>query len=88
MANNRMFLVNKRTGTRVYLAKYYPSTGWYTDQEDLSAKLNMEFDKADFGHLTEEQRAENRAVKGFGVPHKSPGGMCGAEWEIQYEIYP
>lgn len=25
-----MFLLNKRTGIRAYIAKYYPSTGWYT----------------------------------------------------------
>ena len=32
MANNRMWLVNARTGQRLNLAKYYPSTGWYTNQ--------------------------------------------------------
>lgn len=29
MANNRMYLVDKDTGEKVLLAKYYPSSGWY-----------------------------------------------------------
>lgn len=37
MANNRMWLVNKRTGQRLNLAKYYPSTGWYTNQTKIQA---------------------------------------------------
>jgi hypothetical protein len=28
MANNRMYLRNKRTGAKLLLARYYPSTGW------------------------------------------------------------
>lgn len=33
MANNRLWLVNKRTGDRTLIAKYYPSTGWYVHHE-------------------------------------------------------
>jgi hypothetical protein len=29
MANNRMWLVHKPTGSRILLGKYYPSTKWY-----------------------------------------------------------
>lgn len=36
MANNRMDLVNKRTGQRVSLAKYFPSTGWFTSVDKLA----------------------------------------------------
>ena len=43
MANNRMYLVNKRTGARVFLAKYYPNTGWYTVGE-ISPHLDEAFD--------------------------------------------
>lgn len=39
MANNRMWLKNKRTGAQVLLAKYYPSTGWYPFHDDIHAKL-------------------------------------------------
>lgn len=44
MANNRMYLVNARTGARVYLAKYYPSTGWYcVEPETLAQRLDAAF---------------------------------------------
>jgi hypothetical protein len=45
MANNLMYLANKRTGAKVCLAKYYPSTGWYVHaEESLVAKLEEAFD--------------------------------------------
>lgn len=78
-----MYLVNKRTGARVYIAKYYPSTGWYTVIE--SHELDKAFDEADFGHLTDEQRVENVIHEGLGAPHKSPGGMYADEWTLEYE---
>ena len=40
MANNRMFLVNRKTGAKIYLAKYYPSTGWF-GPKGLSERLNF-----------------------------------------------
>jgi hypothetical protein len=84
MANNRMYLVNKRTATRIYLAKYYPSTGWYAP-EGVEERLSKGFDEADFGHLTEEQLRKNAAHIGFGVPHISRGGMWGNEWKLELE---
>jgi hypothetical protein len=43
MANNRMYLVNKVTKEVIYLAKYYPSTGWYVSS--TIDEINNEFDK-------------------------------------------
>lgn len=84
MANNRMYLLNRRTGTRIYIAKYYPSTGWLPVRGVENRMLNG-FDLVDFGHLTSEQRRENFQHLGLGVPHPSAGGMYGAEWELEYE---
>lgn len=84
MANNRMYLVNRRTGTRIYLAKYYPSTGWYT-RESIRDDLDAGFEEADFGHLTEEMQKANDAHLGLGVPFPSPAGMYGDEWALEYE---
>lgn len=33
MSNNRLFLKNPKTGQKVLLAKYYPSTGWYAKMD-------------------------------------------------------
>ena len=49
MANNRMYLRNKRTEAKVLLAKYYPSTGWYpfhipNEGIDLPDKMSKVFD--------------------------------------------
>jgi hypothetical protein len=84
MANNRMFLVNKRTGTRISLAKYYPSTGWYMTEGMMEA-INQKFDDADFGHLTPEAREANNLKPGFGPPH-SMGGMFADEWVLEYGV--
>lgn len=85
MANNRMFLVNRKTGARIMLAKYYPSTGWYA-YDGLTDKVNEVFHKHDFGHLNEIQEAANAAHQGFGVPYPSEGGMYGdTDWYIDYE---
>lgn len=29
MANNRLWIKDKKTGDKIMLAKYYPSGGWY-----------------------------------------------------------
>lgn len=85
MANNRMYLKNTRTGQKVYLAKYYPSTGWYVvAEESLNDRLALAFDEADFGYLGPEERAAKRAQPKFGPPY-SAGGMYGAEWAIEFE---
>ncbi len=44
MANNRMFLVNKRTGARVFLAKYYPGTGWYSAGSHVHEAIDAAFE--------------------------------------------
>lgn len=45
MANNRMYLKNKRTGAQVLLAKYYPSTGWYVFHDDIRVRMDDLFDR-------------------------------------------
>jgi hypothetical protein len=42
VANNRLFLKNPKTGERVLLAKYYPSTGWYTVIHNTTAQKQMD----------------------------------------------
>jgi hypothetical protein len=48
MANNRLFLRCKRSGLKVLIAKYYPSTGWYVFHKGLSRKLDEMFHEDDF----------------------------------------
>jgi hypothetical protein len=83
-----MFLANKRTGARIMLAKYYPSTGWYTSDKGLLKRLDEAFDAADFGHLTQDQRTENSEHVGLGAPHISYGQTYGEEWVLEYETEP
>lgn len=45
MANNRMYLVNERLGIRVFIGKYYPSTGWQVRNEELEKELDEAFSK-------------------------------------------
>ncbi len=42
MANNRLYLKDKKTGSRILLCEYYPNTGWYFfhDQEKLDDWLD------------------------------------------------
>lgn len=64
MANNRMYLVNKKTGHRITIAKYYPSTGWYVFHDDLHAQLDAEFsghsEVSDVGNMDWELEYEMR----------------------------
>lgn len=88
MANNRMYLVNRKTGAKIYLAKYYPSTGWYSG-EGLTERLNDGFNKSDFGHLTPEDQVAKDAQPEFGAPYANYDKahlMWGDQWEIEYEI--
>jgi hypothetical protein len=81
-----MYLHNKRTGHKVYLAKYYPSTGWYTVGNDLVGDLNDAFRSADFGHLSPEDQAKNMAKFSFGPPYSAAENvMLGDEWELTYD---
>lgn len=91
MANNRMYLFNTRTKQSVYLAKYYPSTGWYLNCKggEVEETMSNAFHQADFGELTPEQEAANARHVGFGVPFPSDSREVeGAEWEIRYEYHP
>jgi hypothetical protein len=45
MANNRLYLVNKRLNERVFIGKYYPSTGWEIYHADFHQRLQAAFDK-------------------------------------------
>jgi hypothetical protein len=85
VANNRMYLKNTRTGERAYIAKYYPSLGWYPP-EDLAAQLMDFFERQDFGHLSEEDLMTVHRL-GFqsGPKLKSAGGMYGAEYVLEME---
>lgn len=62
MANNRLYLKCKRTGEKVFLAKYYPSTGWYVSNDELVKNLDEMFerDRADlnFDGLSHELEYE------------------------------
>jgi len=88
MANNRMYLFNTRTKQQVYIAKYYPSTGWYFTG-DAQQALADAFHKADFGDLTDEQEKANAAHEGFGVPFPAVNSeLEGAEWEVRYDWHP
>lgn len=89
MANNRMYLKNTRTGKRIYLAKYYPSTGWYP-VIDSKEDLEFKFDEAEFAHLIPQQRDARSAHlirfwKETPDEFISPGGMYGKEWVLEYE---
>ena len=68
MANNRMYLVCKRCDpgpteaalmpSRFYLAKYYPSTGWFNyGESDYAEKMNAFFET--------HRHAEGEAVQGY-----------------------
>jgi len=81
MANNLMYLVNKRTGTRIIIAKFYPSTGWYT-AEAIKKTLDAAFDESDFGHLTDQERREKEYQVGFGPPYAFD--PIGDEWTLEY----
>ena len=72
MANNIMWLVNRRTGSRFALAKYYPSTGWYVI--GTLKEINKAFDAEDFP-----------ASDGGNRPAHSVAGLLGDEWDVQFE---
>lgn len=95
MANNRMYLVNGRTGARIQIAKFNPSTGWYLSTD--SNTIHAAFHQADYGehpeHPSEEQVGE-AALSTPGpllpgerdVPYQAFGGNVGdTSWRIEYE---
>lgn len=80
VANNRMFLVHPESGEKIYLAKYYPSTGWYVDTS-IEA-INKAFNRSDFG-------SDDWPNGEQGKPKQTAaGGLCGTVWKIEYEAEP
>lgn len=73
MANNRMWLINKRLDKKVLLAKFYPESGWYSSNEwtnengqsILLEKLNS----------TLEDKASESSMYGI------------TDWELKYEFF-
>ena len=80
MANNRMYLINKRTGEEVFIGRYYPEPGWYVfDPETLSQKIDEAFHKVDFGEISFDEAQRKRL--------SASGGLFGdRSWMIKYEI--
>lgn len=84
MANNLMYLVNRKNGASIYIGKYYPSTGWIVSK-DIKEDMAHGFFEGDFGHLTQDQLLENEKTEGFENPHKSSGGIGGDDWFLKYD---
>jgi hypothetical protein len=82
-----MYIVNKKTGTKIYLAKYYPSLGWYVPEAVSIDGINKQFDDSDFGHLSSEERYLKAMQPGFGPPYAN-GDQFGCDWHIEYEYGP
>jgi len=83
MANNRMYLVHGKTGNKIMLAKYYPTTGWYVKNEGLAGDLNKFFNRADFG----KDEWPNSPDPSKPTEQFSSGGMWGhGDWKIELEI--
>ena len=77
-----MYLRNKRTGRTVYLAKFYPSLGWFRP-DSYHKSLNLEFSEAEFS-LEELVEFYDRGL-GSGPPYSGGTPENGAEWELVYE---
>lgn len=72
MANNRMFITDGKN--KIFIAKYYPGTGWYFANDDFEIKLNEAFNSDDFGMPWNEGML-------------SKHGMWGnRNWKIVYEV--
>jgi hypothetical protein len=69
MANNRMFIINKRLGLKYLLAKYYPSTGWFIFKNDASANG---YDRI---HKLDDMFDQDEDISSHGA----------TDWEIVYE---
>ena len=77
MANNRLYLKSKRTGERVLIAKYYPSTGWYAKSAPKDKVVEF-FRKHSYGETTYEDTDTHRI--------KAIGGMYdSASFEVEFE---
>ncbi len=56
MANNRMYIREKRTGKEILLCKFYSSTRWYLfhDKEKLNKWLNDITEECVFNHNADD----------------------------------
>ncbi len=82
-----MYLVNRKTGHKICLAKYYPSTGWFTSV-DCGSRLNEAFHQSDFSHLSPEERDAKlgeRTLGGHKANYDPPDVMYGDQWELADE---
>ena len=62
MANNRMYIKCKKDGAVFFLAKYYPTSGYYTDKDyfdgDFIDSFNDWLDKHNHDDLISENHFE------------------------------
>lgn len=79
MANNRMWLINTRTGDKVLLAKYFPSGGW-----------NLRSSPQALTELLDAENAHNApGTTGIaGLPIAGGGMYGGNPWRLEYEMGP
>lgn len=79
MANNRMYLVNKRTGAALLLAKFFPSGGWglRCDEGELQRALTF----ADFN--IHQLRANGSVIARTRNPFDGPFKAESSEWDGQ-----
>ena len=56
MANNRMYIREKRTGEMILLCKFYPTTRWYQfhDEDKLNKWFNDITEKCVFEHAADD----------------------------------
>lgn len=82
MASNRMWLVNKVTGEKTYIATYYRETGWHLFI--TGDQICEVFNEAAYGHLTESERKlmDKRIKEG---PPFAKGSLFGDDWTIEYD---
>jgi hypothetical protein len=81
MADNRMWLVNRVTGSSICLAKYYRATGWHVIP--TADKICEMFNADAFSHLSEEERKAMDRKSKTGPPF-ARGSQFGDDWEIRY----
>ena len=76
MANNRMYLTNKRTGLSIPIMRYYPPTGWYLDVTPDAVRRTMSaVDHADLAAAAGDDDAK--------APYDTNVGDT--SWVVEYE---
>lgn len=78
-----MWLVNKESGERFLIAKYYPATGWYIwDDQEFLKKASAAFNKDDFGSDVWPNEGKEPVRKDAISRH---GNFGGQPWALEYE---